>query len=180
MQPSPPRAVPSLVHAPRNGRTGIEGARNLKRGEPLFEPSNPPSSRASRVRAGVEPRRLLRGTLAAGRNPQARRYRWQPSTLPTARKPHARVRALASRGGTRGSMRYTDKAGISLGVGVVGRVKNSGPHRASRRHCVASGAASYGLLSLLDINSVSATSYGSSIVPLYLPPSSVSVSSSRV
>ena len=57
MQPSPPRAVPSLVHAPRSGRTGIEGARNLRRGEPLFEPSNPPSSRASRVGAGVEPRR---------------------------------------------------------------------------------------------------------------------------
>ena len=35
------------------------------------------------------------------------------------------------------------------------------------------------MLSLLDINSVSATSYGSSIVPLYLPPSSVFVSSSR-
>jgi len=35
------------------------GRSQPKRGEPLFEPSNPPSSRASRVRAGVEPRRLL-------------------------------------------------------------------------------------------------------------------------
>jgi hypothetical protein len=57
MQPSPPRAMPSLVHSPRSSRTGIEGARNLRGVEPLFEPSNPPSSRASRAGAGVEPRR---------------------------------------------------------------------------------------------------------------------------
>ena len=51
--------------------------------------------------------------------------------------------------------------------------------RANRRHCRNSRRAALRIAVALGINSFSA-SQGNSIVPLYLPPCSVSVSSSRV
>ena len=132
MQPSPPRAVPSLVHASRGGRTGIRGHSQPEKRRTSFRAVNPQSSRASRVGAGVEPRRLLRGPIAAGRNPQARRYRWRPGTLPSAHEPHARVRALASRGGTEAIMRGTKTARISLTRDISADSKDAAAHPSYR------------------------------------------------
>lgn len=87
-----PGTVPSLVHAPSGGRTGIPGHSQPERKRASFRAVNPPSSRASRVGAGVEPRyhAMVVRSRPAG-IPRRADIAGGPARSHPHAKPHARV-----------------------------------------------------------------------------------------
>jgi hypothetical protein len=113
-----PVTVPSLVHAPGGGRTGIPGHSQPERKRTSFRAVNPPSSRASRIRAGVEPRHHARVVRS---RPEGIPRRADIAGGPACSHPRpilqCEFRALASRGGTSGSMGDAERAGIRFFVG---------------------------------------------------------------
>lgn len=88
-----PGTVPSLVHAPSGGRTGIPGHSQPERKRASFRAVNPPSSRASRVGAGVEPRylALLEDLSRPAVIPRRADIAGGPARSHPHAKPHARV-----------------------------------------------------------------------------------------